>query len=531
MREYSFEIDAALTNGLRRDPRVPPNSAFMAYMKNAKPTEFKAVSPEPVAYPIEDDLPLELAWPFPQLFRGKSVTLLCFQDTIYEVDESDWTVTEINTKDYYSPSEDKAITEGGGPWHFMDFWGEWMLFNGVCQLVHSLANDTTYVQDTVTIKTGCDFFEGRAIFAGFDPDDFYSSDWQSFLTGYLNDIPAEVQSLIDVSAGADANWVWWSTIGGGDMHWLFSKDFMIYGCASLSDQFGYGPEKPYVLELWKRNEAGLRPMPWRGEILCVKPLGKTVIVYGKNGVTALIPQGKFMGSMDIAGLGKDIGIESRCAVAGDYTGHMFIDRSGELWTIEPNLQATRLGYSEYLSPMLSNEIMGSFDPVERDYWFTDGEKCYVYSRTGLGGPMDTMPTSVARSEDGDLIGPAILPTIDDGEADPPTVASEMELRTCHFDLNERGTKHVTTVQITSFGLTQMKTRIHYKYSGDTYKASTYTPLNPNGVGFPVTSFVDGKVSVKGKVGTGQGGIQRIEVRYNGEDKRFVRGTKGIPKEA
>jgi hypothetical protein len=68
-------------------------------------------------------------WPFPQLFRGQSVTLLADETNVYVVNENDWTLTAVSTFDPASPFSNKSIAADGGPWHFVDMGPSWMLMN------------------------------------------------------------------------------------------------------------------------------------------------------------------------------------------------------------------------------------------------------------------------------------------------------------------------------------------------------------------------------------------------------------------
>lgn len=520
MREYNFNIETALRNGLRPDARQPLNSEHMTYMKNVKPSEMGAVSPESVTYPI-DTPALSVSWPFPQLFRGRSVTLLAYGTSVYLVDESDWSTTLLATYDWANWSSTKSIT-AGGPWHFMDFHTTWMLFNGNCQVFKVGYSSKTFVQDAVTITTGTNWNDGRAVYAGFDTSDFRSSGWASFLEEYSGNAPEEIQAALSFTAGADKNWVWWSTIGGGDLLWLFDHNLMVYG--SLYDQAttGYGPDNPYVFALWARNECGVMPMPHQGRVIQVRQLGDSLVVYGEDGVNALYSDGSgAVGQRPILGLGRGVGIACRSAAGGGYDRHVFVDKAGELWTITPDLKAERLGYGEFFAPMLTNDIVVSFDPLESDYWISDENECYVLSRTGLGGPMSVRPTNLERDSDGYLSGAAL--GLD---------ASSTEVHMCSgaFDLSERGTKHVAEIASAYSGLTSGQVRVGYKYQhGGSLAYAPWSKCNLQGVAFPGVSFMEGNISLKGTV-DGGAIVNRIEVRYNPEDLSYRRGTKGIPEE-
>ncbi len=152
-------------------------------------------------------------------------------------------------------------------------------------------------------------------------------------------------------AGYDPNVVLWGEIGEADM------------------------------TLSAANVAGYRQMPWPGTVLCVKRLGDYVIVYGDNGISFLrgvdqpVPT---MGLLD----GPSFGIMGAGAVGGDANEHMFISASGKAYKINKKLEITELGYEEFFAPM--GTIMISYDPIEGDYYISNGATSYLLTTFGLG---------------------------------------------------------------------------------------------------------------------------------------------------
>ena len=54
MREAAFEVREALKVGLRHDVRMPRGASACVEMRNLKPTDMGARSPEVLTYPITD---------------------------------------------------------------------------------------------------------------------------------------------------------------------------------------------------------------------------------------------------------------------------------------------------------------------------------------------------------------------------------------------------------------------------------------------------------------------------------------------
>lgn len=162
-------------------------------------------------------------------------------------------------------------------------------------------------------------------------------------------------------------------------------------------------------------------------------------------------------------------------------------------------------------------LLISYDPGDDEYWLATNIASYVLTRTGLGGPMSAIPTALWRDDLDKLVGSG--DNLDDD-------ALVMLLRTQVLDFAERGTKQLNTVQMACRNLKDMRARMHIQYAlQDCVANSGWTPFSPEGVAFPVLSFSDGALSVKGTVEKRDARVERIELRYQPEDRRFVRGTK------
>ncbi len=489
MRENNITIRDALTNGLAPDERNPRNAPFLESCLNMVPSEWGCATPPPIT-PVAD----VVQWPFPQVFRGRDHTLLFGHDTLHVHDGTEFQpVTLMNF--YYAQEPDEIVP--GGPWQFMDFWGTWMAFNGQCEIVNAAHLPSPRVQSVVKVRSGCNLKNGRAIFGGFRPGGLNS--WHTRLRQCKSIGEDCVQMLLSGAEQVDENWVWWSSIGGGDLTSLF--------------EVSYTGLDPYY-ELWLRGESGFAPMPWRGPIHAVKALDESAIVYGEDGVSALTPRGSAMGVRPIAGLGKQVGIASRGCVAGDDRAHIFISSDRDLWLVSPDLQAQRLGYRRIFENYDPEKTVMSLDTRLRHFWIADGDQCHVLSKAGLGGPIQRIPTSFYRDA-GQLYGVRHAPT---------RLQIPIEVRSSTFDMLERADKHVSTVQVGSRGASQVRVRVR----GDD-KQTQWTATGPERVAYPRLSGTDLQLSVRGLVpAASEGdGFERIEIRYNAEDLRHRRGTKGV----
>jgi hypothetical protein len=163
--------------------------------------------------------------------------------------------------------------------------------------------------------------------------------------------------------------------------------------------------------------------------------------------------------------------------------------------------------------------MISYDPLWKEYWISLRDKSYIYTIDGkLGGPMDWSITSLFRDAVNGLTGIAY----DNGSGD-----RQVELRTVPLNFTERGEKQVIEFLVESEGINTRRACVAMRNDARLgFKNSPWVPFSPQGVAFPIASFVDGKMRVKATVNDNQlAEIQRIEVRYVATDLRFRRGAK------
>lgn len=503
---------------------------------NLMPTEAGLVPYLPVQYPFNVGIALD--WPFPQFFVGEEVVLLATRNTIYYAKDKryPWVPIPLDLYDFVT-GEISAITPGGS-WSFASFGRSWFLTNGSCT-VFDIGKDTmfgnprkVYVQDGVTIKAA-NAYKGRVFFGGFSYLKDWSEDWEAFWqdwmtkvtdTGISENVPRPAgygQVTSNVVMPLESNWVWWSTIGGGDALMLFSKDLMETGFVSSS----YGNLKPYLFDLLKRNEQGFAPMPWKGTVHKIMQLGDYNMVYGSGGITALKAVSEPAPTMAILEpLPKGIGIVGPGAVGGDKNHHIFVDQSGLLWHIDSQLKATVLGYQEYLSPMLSEDIMISYssEPVTNSpfgiFFIGTSSKTYCLNERGLFEVYQRVPTAI--NIDGGTVGAVV-------EAAGQVYEATLGVSIGHLLMPGHKTLEYVFItaneDVAAGGLSTLSCAVDYRYnSNDDWKTTPYKRFNDAGwVYFPV-SGVDFRLKIKVD-NYEKCSIERITVGYSVQDRRFRRG--------
>ena len=385
----AIDLKEGLSIGLRSDKYQGRNALGMVQYLNMRPTSGGARPYEPMTSAISSaELAAEsitVGHPFPQIFRGKGVTLLADETALYTVNETTWLLTKVPTYDIHDQASEEPIV-AGGPWHFVDFHTSYMLFNGNTTLIGmpgysaKVFSNTAAATSHVSIQTGC-AFKGQLVLGGFNAASYWSSAWQAIWTAMLDKGIGEWGYSI---AAPSTNWVWWSSIGGGDILDIYLPE---YASGENMGSGGHTAARPLYLETAKRLESGAMPMPWQGYVRAVLPMRDVVMVYGDSGVSALIPS---TGPVPTFGLEEQIlkvGIMNRGAVGGDYQRQLFIDNTGVLWSIAQNMQLVRLGYKEFFSAMSTNDITITHEPNRGEFYISDDTKCYMLNEKGLSeGP-------------------------------------------------------------------------------------------------------------------------------------------------
>lgn len=401
-----------ITRGLRPEVYTAENLGFLRSCSNTRVHPLGGLIPPVYPEQLSDDSTLTDAapsglnyattWPFPKLLDHRTRWLTYGIDatsskaSMYEVDGAG-TATAISTKswaDYMAraSSYSAADFEPGSTPCVLDFYSTVMVLNGNGMAFQTgVGGNAWFTTNAVTIKAGCNYKDSRAIFGGFDPANCYAlADWPTYLSSLKSSaLPSEV--VATATSGMGKNWVWWSSIGGGDMHYFLDTDLLKYATKLATPDTGFDDNYPYLHWLWLRREMGARPMPWPEWVRQVRPMGDVVVVYGDGGVSVLLPVSSPYPTFGLQDMPDDfpfgIGIKTdgeddpicRDAVAGDDMKQVFAGTDGNLWRLDRSpsgAKATKLGFSEYISD-LGTDLRIDYNATEGDF--------YIQSAAGGGG--------------------------------------------------------------------------------------------------------------------------------------------------
>lgn len=510
MKEFSIIMDKEFRLGLRADYRNKRNTGYLVQAMNAKPTRFGLVTVELLSMPLTS---VTVNFPFPHLLRGQYKTLLCDDDTIYEVNETTWAATALTTYDAYNTDNIKAIT-ANGIWHMVDFPNFYMLFNGTSTVFYSRGlskmttkADAALILNDPTISTGC-AFRGRAILGGFTSEGFWNSAWTQYWADHLDTL---MPSDITMRQHIQSNMVWWSSVGGGDVIPLFYPDMAATGFIDTASGDTHSNTRPLFLEYWNRNESGFGVMPFQGSVLVIKPLHKSVIVYGTDGIAVMNPHSTPATTFGIDGI-LGIGIPSRNAVGGDLDNHVFADVNGNIWSLGADLRPKRLGYKEFFKNMVNSDFMISINPDEDDVYICSQGKSYVMTNYGLGQATQVVTSIISTPSGIKAIG---------------TLSGEYVFYpvTDWFDMGIAALKTVTSLEIggvVPYGNMQIAVEFISTLDAKTYM-SDWVPVSPDAFARPKATGLAFRVHLKCNPAT-QVNIDYITIRWQVVDKRTIRGA-------
>ena len=512
--EYPLDLTSFLRAGLQRDVRLQRNIPGLQECKNMQPYGVGLAQVRPVTIPASSSL--TVSWPYPQIFRGHTGIYLAYETLIYSItDESDWTPLQLYTYDAADPSTSKAITAGGA-WHFAEL-GKCTLFMNQSCVVMSRYNLSTgkryfFVYDDFIAHTGCFLDErGQGMFGCLESVET-DPDWYSYWETLAGTADSTVYKQVDSSM---TNVVWWSTIGGGDMSFLFEVP---------TDRDGFEAQM-------LRNEWGYSHMPWKGNVLAILPLGKGAVVYGDVGITALIPSSQpqpTYGQMDLA----DFGILERTAVCGDRRTHVFLDGQGNVWQVNAQFQLQKLGFGNLFKSAVNNEdngpVMVSRNPIDRHFYFaypeaTNGDKCYVLNAAGMGRTEQQLTSTVfglPTSYSGKTLG------IANGE-DADYEDQTFEVTTNTFDMGVKAIKTIESLQVDAGEVSNLQTCVYYRtdLSSDFTQTEWYTN-HVDGSVFPTCAGTEFRIGLKGSLAdasTTLSTLDRLVAFWQLIDRRNVRG--------
>lgn len=540
--ELSIPYTEALFAGIKPYEGSMCNAKRLLSAINVEVTPQGLVGAEDLTLPFAS-LPEDISFPFPQLFFGKSVTLLAYASNIYEVDTSggvgSWTASLLTVYDTSDKVTQALFNAGTEPWHFVDCEDYWYL---ICPtaiifkthwtgLLAEDSGDAIFCHTELPLQTGL-YTRGRIMIGGFAEHsaeaNVWNATWGSLFTNWLTD--ATIAPSYNVASTApNERYVMWSSIGGGDVPLMLIFPEFVSTPGPLAGTTGYSKDEPWIFGRLRRGEIGWMPMPFQGRVMELKALGNDVVAYCENGIALLY---KVMSSFPTYGckILSYTGLLSRGAVCGDESKHIFLDQQGELYTLSRD-GISPLGFVDNFNTyvggtVLINEVVKG---IKKKYYLSSSSSIngtYVLTSNGMSSITNQYQITSCAFTESTLIG-----IFNEHNTYVRCLAS---FTTEPFDMGFRGIKTITRIK---FGLTTgtgtyTKTAIvYYKESvTDSFTSAGSFTLDEEGVANDIRiggvefkvglSVFDETNTVKGYEGFS---CSYIDIDYQIIDRRWRRG--------
>ena len=353
--------------------------------------------------------------------------------------------------------------------------------------------------------------------AGAEPGDKWNAAWRQPIAACYNHGQLFLGGATTYSGTpSHSRLVRWSQIG--------SMDFMGHTASASNNTAGFW----YV----ETNDDDM--------VMAILPFGKSTIVYSQFGVFELIPAASPIPTFGINQLAS-VGINNPLAVAASKNRHIFVNRAGDLCQIVKEkeyyttLEHQVLGFSEFLRDMNSDTIIATgtnlvsvtYEPVEDEFYISDGKSGFVLSNYGLTNCAKTVSGLVSFEEANSLVA-ANLGTSTTGAIGFTQDSGDKHLLivTEPTDLGVPAVKLVQTVNVLASlpDGASMEVAIDWRMAKNRpFRRSQWVRANPQGVATPIVAALEFRVCVRILPFAGAR-VYDISAGWKSVDKRNIRGT-------
>lgn len=222
--------------------------------------------------------------------------------------------------------------------------------------------------------------------------------------------------IVDSAGNLDLNCIVWSGIGN---FFLSPFDDVTSGYTRVS-QLGSGSLTGVVHRILK--------------------LGNKFVVYTDSGKRLFAPE-SVENTFTYSNFPLDgLGIKWSTHVAGDETIHGYVDLANDFNVVETNGKVTRIGYKEFIKPMVEfvhptrrSDLIVSYLPRDRRFYLSNGNECLIINKYGAY-KCHQLVSSIIDGFDGKLYGTFF----DTGDR-------EARITTDNLSFGSRGIKSVESI--------------------------------------------------------------------------------------
>jgi hypothetical protein len=509
MREFPFRL--SLGAGLRASDRQHYNKPGLVEAVNCEATQDGLVSYRSVVNPFDEDalyaLGLTVNWPFPILFGGSKYTLVASRDAVYVLPEDSFELLPIALHQYGTLTE-TTISPSTNRWHCAYHQGFWILTNGEATIVHSNEEEMAgihnraKVQTEVYIRTVA-YSRGRVLFGGFEPGAFWPNTWKQFFREWEGG--SEIGQIADMEI--EKNMIWWSSIGGGDVQWLFDPESMVSGRYT-----GHSNAWPLMYDYLRRGESGFMPMSWPGQVLRVLDMEEVVFVGGEGGLSILKPASAPLPTYGETTLSMFTGLAGSNSAAYGRGATVLVNAVGDVQVVDRSGKMETLGYREFLKPHLSDDIVVCYDEAEGRFLIGTDDQQFILNR-GL-----TKVSQRVTSVVGNPVSSIGITTLE------PLEDEVVRFQSDTIDMGISQLKTITTIEVPMKTTEDLYVSIGYRTSvGDNWEYTDWRLANAQGVVTLPIAGLEFRVRVKTNYTENTELPEFLKVYWALTDKRNTRG--------
>ena len=519
MREYSFAIREALTNGIAPDARMQEDTPYLESCVDLQASELGLIAAEEVSVPsswMEADSQILLG-DVNNLYIHTSSSQAYPDMELIDVDT--WlSAGEILSSDgkahYNISSSDTILHASGQQYTYVQNGGFWFL----CGEDSFLHNCAYYVPDSSTpwfttnsstfiLPRSVGTYYDRSLYAGLKQSTTVTSTWTA-LWNLWKVTNKTVATGANEDVGTSYVMIGMPLSGSRDMPFAIDCAVLSSNAWTYSDAL-----TDVVKDAIRKGAIDFIKVP-HGEVKRAEQLGARIILYTDSGIYAAVQREE--GGFAIQKL-LSTSITTPQHVTIGVSRHYAVDRQGILWIFYEDSLPKKLGYQHILGDIVGNSNFKlSYDQRSDNLYIAGNSVGYVLNKEGL-----TQLSSVVTGifEELGTTTPSVKGTY------RGTNSSTFELTTYIGEATRRSQKHVHSVEVSYRGLSEVKVSALVQYQrGSAWQSTASIPVNKEGVAYVRVIGADYKIKVEGEISDRTTAtIDRITVRWRPTDSRYIRG--------
>ena len=460
MREFEHNIVEALKAGLSPFKITPFNSPYLLQCYGLRLGKDGLEKYEEKTNPLPGTVDLYYEWPFPQYITGEKYNILVVRDLILGEDTV-YTVSDDHTIVTAAFQIDNATYGQGTLLEVADFGEYAVMVNGAIIIYRDVAAGTwsgSVASGTFPLLTTICNLNGQAVGGGV------KSTWYN----------------------CDETYYVWSAIGYMDF------------------------------TLRNDNEAGYRRCPYGGTVYHVRELDGKAVGYSSKGVILIYPVSDPAITFGFKRI-DDSGLINQGAMCSDYNGekHIYVDKNLMVKELTPG-GMKELGYQVYMDEIDDEDIIVTYDKLNKDFYIGNSIKTYLLTPFGLT-EVPQHPSAVWSQDENVYMLPATVDT------DYKVLISPQP-----FDFGYAGQKTTFGVETDLLLADSPEASISYYTNILTYGTTGYFPLNDQNVVSIIASGNAFTVNLRYTPTYDNTRIGYIKVRWKMTDLRGIRGVYAAP---